>query len=173
MKRYYIGIDPDLERSGFAVVDREGKRIVDACNLGLFELIDKCRAWSAQTDGNVLVCVEAGWLNKISNFHTHSYQNTSEVRRAMRIAKNVGENHSAGKTISEGLKHYGIEHTAVEPLLKHWQGKDGKITREELALITGFNERTNQDVRDASLLAWVCANLPIRLSRDRKKSKSI
>jgi hypothetical protein len=65
--------------------------------------------------------------------------------------------------IVEMCKHYGIEAVEQRPLQKHWRGKDGKITHEELASFTGIMGKTNQEGRDAALLAWVCAGLPIRL----------
>jgi hypothetical protein len=39
---------------------------------------------------------------------------------------------------------------------------DGKITQDELKQITGITVKTNQDGRDAALLAWVFAELPIQ-----------
>jgi hypothetical protein len=46
-----------------------------------------------------------------------------------------------------------------------WRGKDRKITQEELAAIVGQElPRTNQEGRDAALLAWVMAGLPLKLS---------
>jgi len=64
-------------------------------------------------------------------------------------------------------KHYGIEVIEHFPLRKIWKGKDGKITQEELASFTGLKGRTNQDARDAALLAWSFANLPIRLKLNK------
>ena len=105
-----------------------------------------------------MVVVEAGWLNKVSNYHT------AAGRRGQRIAKNVGANHQVGKMIVEMAKHYGIEVVEQAPLRKCWKGKNGKITHEELASFTGLMGKTNQDARDAALLAWIYANLPIRLN---------
>ena len=48
-----------------------------------------------------------------------------------------------------------------------WKGKDGKITHDELAAFTGIMGRTNQEGRDAALLAWTWAGFP--LSRCRNK----
>ena len=44
-----------------------------------------------------------------------------------------------------------------------WQGKDGKITQQEIASFTGITGRNNQEERDAALLAWVYAGLPIKI----------
>lgn len=60
-------------------------------------------------------------------------------------------------------KHYRIEVLPHFPLKKHWKGKEGKITHEELAYFTGIKKRTNQDARDAALLAWNFAGFPIRM----------
>ena len=43
-----------------------------------------------------------------------------------------------------------------------WNSKDGKITHEELAKFTGITQRTNQEGRDAALLAWTFAGLPVK-----------
>jgi hypothetical protein len=42
-----------------------------------------------------------------------------------------------------------------------WNGKDGKITHEELAAFTGLKGRTNQEERDAALIAWNYAGFPL------------
>jgi hypothetical protein len=53
-----------------------------------------------------------------------------------------------------------------------WKGRDGKITHEELqhlAIITDktnhITNKTNQEARDAALLAWEYAGLPIRIKK--------
>ena len=43
------------------------------------------------------------------------------------------------------------------------KGKDRKITAEELKAFTGVTGRTNQEGRDAALLAWEYAGLPIKM----------
>jgi hypothetical protein len=53
----------------------------------------------------------------------------------------------------------------MKPLKKNWKGKDGKITHKELALFTGLTGRTNQEARDAGLIAWIFAGLPIRIQK--------
>lgn len=52
--------------------------------------------------------------------------------------------------------------------IKCWQGKDGKITHEELKRLCQmsgieFNSpRSNQEERDSALLAITCSGLPIK-----------
>ena len=49
-------------------------------------------------------------------------------------------------------------------MTKHWKGDEGKITHEELSYIVGpLPKRTNQDQRDATILAWWYADLPIKI----------
>jgi len=61
-------------------------------------------------------------------------------------------------------RHIGLNVEEIKPLRKYWKGKDGKITPQELQSFTGFKGRSNQDGRDAALIAWVYAGLPIRIS---------
>lgn len=51
--------------------------------------------------------------------------------------------------------------------------KDGKITHEELAYFTGIMGRTNTEMRDAALLAWNHAGLPIRVKPIEGKKRVI
>jgi hypothetical protein len=46
-----------------------------------------------------------------------------------------------------------------------WHGRDGKITQEEIAAFTGIDGRHNQEERDAALLAWIYAGLPIKAKK--------
>ena len=87
----------------------------------------------------------------------------ADGHRAERIAKNVGANHETGRKIVEMCRHWGIHVEEQRPLQKMWRGKGGKITAAELKEITGITSRTNQDERDAALLAWVWAGLPVRI----------
>lgn len=151
-----IAIDPDVDKSGVATLDVKGKNLV-MDSLKFPKLIDLLR-WINKDKIHFpfIVVVEAGWLNSISNYHT------AAGRRGQRIAKNVGANHQVGKMIVEVCEHYGIPVTTIKPLKKIWKGKDGKITQEEIAMFTGISGRNNQEERDAALLAWVYAGLPIK-----------
>jgi hypothetical protein len=64
--------------------------------------------------------------------------------------------------VVECLQYYGIEVMEKQPLRKIWQGKDRKITHAEITAITGWDKkRSNQEERDAMLLAWNESGLPI------------
>lgn len=154
-----IAIDPDKDKSGVAFL-KPTTRQLEVTNLAFPLLLDYLKhAQSIQTETRetFVVVVEAGWMVRKSNFHD------AQGHRAEKIAKDVGANHETGRKIIEMCKHYGIEVVQHAPLVKCWKGKDRKITHEELASFTGLMGRTNQDARDAALLAWVFAGLPIRL----------
>jgi len=173
-----IAIDPDVTKSGVAFLEVEN-RLLELSSLTFPQLTDYLKfvrkksvysetttfmegmekpVTTIQKAGKFIVVVEAGWLNAVSNYHT------AAGRRGQRIAKNVGANHQAGKMIVEMCRHYEIPVTTIKPLKKMWKGKDGKITQEEIASFTGITGRNNQEERDAALLAWVYAGLPIKIN---------
>ncbi|HEY4714284.1 MAG TPA: hypothetical protein VIH30_08625 [Aquirhabdus sp.] len=90
------------------------------------------------------VVVEAGWLNKKSNFHGRTGQTKAVGER---IAKNVGENHAAGKLIAEMAESMGLVVQLVRPTSK-------KLNSEQFKQLTGIVGRTNQEQRDAGVLCW-------------------
>ena len=159
--RHIVAIDPDVDRSGVAFLHLPSREL--HCEAKTFpELIDDLHVTKQATDalGESLTVVEAGWLNR-SNWHTHA---RDSHRKAAAIGRAAGRNHEVGRKIVEMARHMGIETVEQRPLQKRWRGSDGKITAAELAQFTGYTRRTSQDMRDAALLAWVYAGLPIRLS---------
>lgn len=163
-----IAIDPDTEKSGVAVLE-PATRQIEAMSLTFPRLLDfLCRQdIKAKAGGySLAVIVEGGWLVHKSNWHG------TDGHRAERIAKNVGANHETGRKIVEMCRHWGIHVEEQRPLQKMWRGKGGKITAAELQAITGLTSRTNQDERDAALLAWVWAGLPVRIrTEDNNETK--
>lgn len=158
---YIIGIDPDCIQSGTATLLPKIRKYNSVTSLKFPVLIDYLRQTKSFCDDaglEMIVVVEAGWMVKKSNFHE------AQGRRAEKIAKDVGANHETGRKILEMCEHYGINTTTQMPLIKCWKGSDRKITAEELKEITGWDKRTNQDERDAALLAWYFSELPIRLN---------
>lgn len=160
---YVIGIDPDVENNGYAIIDMSTKAIaITTVSLPhLIELVKLAKA-KANEDGKMLtVYVEAGWLNQ-SNWHLR-FRDSKE--RAAAKGRAVGRNHQRGMDICEMLTWHGINVVEVPPLRKMWHGKDLKITHDELVAIVGPCKHTNQEGRDAALLAWAHAGLPMRLPR--------
>ena len=154
-----IGIDPDVSKSGVGVVSRERKG-VEVFSRSFPELLEYLKMAATHTSV-VVVVVEASW--KIStNWHTGR---GDSIRTAARKGKDAGRCHEVGRKIVECARYYGLEVVERLPLKKIWKGKDGKITDEEIKAFMPIQGRTNQEERDAALLAWDYAGLPIRIRR--------
>lgn len=156
-----IAIDPDVEKSGVAYL-KPSTRQLEVSTLEfplLLDYLQRAKSVHEKSKETLIVVVEAGWLTQ-SNWHLHRGDN---LKTASAKGNSAGRNHETGRKIVEMCKHYGIEVLEHFPLRKCWKGKDGKITQEELSSFTGLTGRTNQDARDAALLAWSFANLPIRI----------
>ena len=157
-KRIIVGIDPDVDKSGVATY-YNGELLVESLTFPI--LLEKLYMLATLPD-DVMVVVEAGWINEKSNFHN------KQGNRAERIAKNVGSNHQTGKHICEMARYYGLEVIEQKPFNKGWKGPNGKITHEELNYILQSNglqelKRTNQDARDAALICIIYTNLKIKV----------
>jgi hypothetical protein len=144
-----IGIDPDLDKSGYCMVVKEpfGKQHVTFLKTEtFFKLCESIKRKYSQSmelgSQSFIVRIEAGWLNKISNYH-------SSVNKAVagRIGKNVGENHAVGKLIMQYCEENEIPYKLIKPESKKW---DAKLFKQ----ITGWTSRTNQEERDAVRAAW-------------------
>ena len=157
MARYVIGIDPDSDRSGYGVVNVETGEVVDAGACDFPTLFDVMDVW--RLGEKVSVYIEGGWLNN-GNWHLLGRMT---VARAAAIGRSVGRNHQTGMLIEQMARRQGYDVRVVKPLRKCWRGKDGKITAKELQSVTSYAKRCNQDARDAVLLAWVYAGLPVRV----------
>lgn len=145
-----IAIDPDVTKSGVTVLDITSKNL-STYAMSFPDLIDFI--YSFPDKESIRIAVEAGWLNRKSNFHGY-YGNRGE-----RIAKDVGANHETGKKIVEMCEHKGYFVSLVKPLEKRWKGPRGKITHSELESVLKcrkialIKKRTNQDERDSILIA--------------------
>lgn len=130
-----IGIDPDLEKSGVAILGQS----LQLKNLTFPETVDLFRTFQ---DEIKKVVIEAGWLNRKSNFHGCYGQSKSKGEA---IARNVGENHATGKLLVEMAKSLGLAVVEVRPTRT-------KLKAEDFNRITGWQGRTNQEQRDAAML---------------------
>lgn len=161
---YYIGIDPDVDKNGVALLDVNTHRL-SIQTLTFAETLDYLtRAYyelHKRLNHGFKVIIEAGWMNH-GNYHVKAWEG-SQVSAAKGVSQ--GRNEQTSRLLGEMCQHYGIPFEFQRPLFKTWHGKDKKITQAELEDITGQKlARTNQEGRDAALLAWHKANLPIRLS---------
>ena len=158
-----IAIDPDVERSGVAELEVRTRKL-EVFTLAFPALMDYLQFMKQRVElDNETLCVvvEAGWMNA-SNWHTG---NIRSIAAAAKTGQNTGRNHEVARKIAEMSRHYGLTTEEVKPLKKCWRGTGGKITQEELEYITGkLDRRTNQEGRDAALLSWWFAGLPIKIN---------
>lgn len=172
MKKYdnVIGIDGDVDKSGVAFLHVPTRKL-EASALTFPELLDYLqfvKKQSEEKNETVVVVVEASWLI------SHHWQTRKSDNQKVTAAKgnSAGRNHEVGRKIVEMCEHYGLEVIEQRPLRKCWKGRDGKITQEEIEYFTGLSGRTNQEMRDAVLLAWNHAGLPIKVKPIGGKSKT-
>ena len=158
---YIIGIDPDTDKSGIAQV-RVAGREVELFSASFPELLDYLQRMRQKelTEGvKVMVVVEASW--RIStNWHT---KRGESVRVSASKGIDQGRCAEVGRKIVECARYYGLDVVEQLPLKKIWKGPDGKITDEEIKVFIPIKGRTNQETRDAALLAWNEAGFPIRI----------
>ncbi len=158
-----IAIDPDVERNGCAYLDmRESNKQLKLTTYAFPQLIEFLRSANYQAQRHDLTCrvlIEAGWLNR-GNWHLNP-RDTKAVIAAK--GNQAGRNHETGRKIAEMCLYYEIPHELIKPLTKVWKGRERKISAKEFNAITGYSGRSNQEMRDAGLIAWVWAGLPIRL----------
>lgn len=174
-----VGIDPDCG----GTPDEEGIATKGGCGVCLLS-VDwtghsqpkvevKIETWSlveiityiAATEANAktIIVIEASWLNKSATANWHINQKFSSKKNAA-IGYDVGRCHEVGRKIIEACRYYGVPYEAKRPLRKIWKGKDGKITDEEIRRFIPIKKgRTNQEERDAALLAWDFARMPIKI----------
>lgn len=138
----YIGIDPDVDKNGFAYYHTLTKSL-ELKSYSFWDLIEEIERvlYILDFDDSFHVVIEGGWLNKKSNWHGGNKLASS------RIAKNVGSNHQVGKLIVEYCEQNGIPHEVVKPT-------KSKLNAETFKKVTGYEGRTNQETRDAAMLVF-------------------
>jgi len=155
----FVGIDPDNQKSGVAFLHRE-ERFLSLYSMDFPHLMDWLgHVKASYPEDHVMVVIEGGWLNE-SNWHVKG--KAVSPAKAAAMGRNVGMNHQTGILIEQMCQSMDIVCEVVKPLPKGWSGKDRKITAEELKYFTGYSKRSNQDERDAALLVWNYAGLPIK-----------
>lgn len=159
MERLIIGIDPDIDKSGFCLLDPKTKFV----SVMVYDFPSLMRFFQKQAECKeieTIVVVEASWMHNKTNWHL-SPRDSKRIIAAKGYS--VGQNHQTGKLICEMARAYGLKVVEHIPLVKCWKGKDRKITDAEIKAFMPIQGRTNQESRDAALLAWTFAGLSIRI----------
>lgn len=158
-----VGIDPDSVKSGVACVDGNGHCEVTTLSFpDVLSYLQFVKRKDEEMGTKTLIVVEAGWLN-VNNWHLRRWDS---LPMAAAKGKALGRCEQTGRLILEMAESYGLDTLAKKPLKKCWKGRDRKITHEEIKAVTGLvTGRTNQEERDALLLAWVEAGFPVRVKK--------
>ena len=133
-----IGIDPDIHKSGVALL--LGSQL-ELNNLSFFELFDYLQEKKASE--NLSVYVECGFLNG-GNRHLKF---GGSLALNSKIGERIGSNHETAKKIIEMCEYLKITHFKVKPT-------QSKINSKTFQSMTGSNIRTNQECRDAFMLVF-------------------
>lgn len=165
LKQYdwIIGVDPDVDKLGVSFLDTEVKipKLTSPTLTEFITYLKRIKTESQRLNKNTIIVIEGGW----NHTRTHRRSKYDNFGTASKKGYNVGRNHQRGMDIFQIAEYIGLEVTEQMPLKKIWKGREGKITHEELAYFTGIEaKRTNQEERDATLIAWNYANFPIRVN---------
>ena len=153
-----IAIDPG-DSTAYAVIEKVGNTIKGfgikgtTDFWGCYELIKEFPVEST------LLIIENGGLVKHS-FHradlkareqmikTQGYSDENRERLAQdRMSRNVGKANAEADLLIKGFERLGFHLLQVKPAKQKWSAED-------LAAHTGYDERTNQHVRDAMRMVW-------------------
>lgn len=137
--KLYLGVDPDSTKSGIALWDASEKKLLECKSVNFFEVL---HLLDIIKDQKGIAHIEAGWLNKKSNFHSAQ---GSSVRE--KIAKNVGHCEMVSKLLIEYCDLHNIRYRTIKPTRSKEQ--NNYIFKQ-----SGWTGRTSQDVRDAVALVY-------------------
>lgn len=169
-----VGIDPDTKASGWAVIDLSD-RTVHLETLPFMDILALLTEWRREVDDHYLdeaysyrFVVEDIW--KVAhNWHVSPRDNRLTISKK---GYHIGRCSMVGQLIYEAIGAHFFPRIAQLPLRKVWRGADGKITHPELLelcekhdlkLPLSKQKQTNQEERDALLLALHNISTPIKL----------
>lgn len=138
-----IGIDPDLKASGVAIVVRN--KISELKNMPFPELIEYITALAA--DNEITVKLED--VNAWSSVKHRAGTGPAAMRK---ISQNVGQVKAVATLIKQSLNSKGIEVHLVKPLRGEVK-MQAKKNSAYFNKLTGWTGRSNEDNRDAALIA--------------------
>jgi hypothetical protein len=141
-KTLYIGIDPDVEKSGFAIWNKKLQCFHLIESVTLAKMVEVLQGLKPKI---ALVVIEAGFLNK-GNRHTNTRQS---IAAAAKTGENVGRNHQRALDIIELVEWIGIPYRLKKPTSKNsWKNDESMFQK-----ITG-TKGGNPEKRDAAMLVF-------------------
>lgn len=169
-----VGIDPDTKASGWAVIDLSD-RTVHLETLPFMDILSLLTEWRREVDDHYLdeaysyrFVVEDIW-RVAHNWHVSPRDNRLTISKK---GYHIGRCSMVGQLIYEAIGAHFFPRIAQPPLRKVWRGIDGKISHSELLYLCEKHDlklppskqkQTNQEERDALLLALHHIATPIKL----------
>ena len=165
---YVIGIDPDIEKCGVATLTVEDGT-VSLQSLSPQDTIFRVLDFAHDYMGYELAVVVELDRKNLFNWHVNPNDTKGTAKRK---GFDQGRCYQTAVMIADIIKGCAINVVEKAPLIKMWSGPDRKITHDEVSRLRGLTivsdrKTTNQEQRDAILLALDVAEFPIIL--DRKK----
>lgn len=134
-----IGIDPDVDKSGFALIHGE---TVELTTLSFFDVFRRfIQLITEHGSESISVYIECGYLNK-SNWHKKIGKSANINTK---IGERTGANFETAKKLCEMCEYLGLTYYKVRPTRK-------KLKSEQFKKFTNITKRTNQEMRDAYML---------------------
>lgn len=140
--RLLVGIDPDLTKSGIALV--QGGKILELDALSFPDLLEQAKAMKSQ---GALFVVE-----DVEHDKTTYHRAKTNTRQHTRIAQNVGQVKGVARVMVQCLLHMGADVVQIKPLTGQVKAK-AKGDASYFNRITGWDKGSNADKRDAAMLA--------------------
>lgn len=140
-----IGIDPDIVKSGLAVI-RDNK-IIHLESFNFVDLINAVSQVHYGKDGLVIKIENPEAIRPLFGVKT---KNKRAIRE--KICQDVGKCKATARLICEVLESKGYIVNKIKPLTGPTK-KKAKADAEYFNKITGWQGRSNEDKRDAALIA--------------------
>ncbi|WP_236014047.1 hypothetical protein [Marinobacterium alkalitolerans] len=142
-----IGIDPDSKKSGIGIV--QNGQLIDLKTMNFFDLQEWTEEQHAAGAHFAVEDVQANKATYARNIKRGSRQ--KEQAQMNCISQKVGRVKHSGELIVMWLDRIGASYTLVKPL-----GGTAKAAKRKADLfkkMTGWEGRSNEDTRDAAMLA--------------------
>lgn len=175
-----IGIDPDTQASGWACLDLS-TRTLHLETIPFFDIVRLLDEWKSEVEEKYLdeeysyrFVLEDVWSTS-ANWHLSRLDSRQVIAKK---GYSVGRCAMLGELLRDCITDHGFPLICQHPLAKIWGGRDRKITHESFVIQCKIHritlddkhlKRTNQEERDAGLLAMYHLGTPINFYTSEKK----
>jgi len=137
--KYYIGIDPDVNESGFAVWNTKSKCFDEISKFYFWDLIDRIN----RCDKTLVTFI----LDKTFTYKKSNWHDAKTVGISTLIGRKVGRNNQVAHLLVDYFDRHGYSYSIVNPA--------GKKISDNVKLfkqLSKYKGRTNKDMREAAVL---------------------